>query len=159
MSRGWSGDHPQRGMSQTNFGYMSESKLEFLKNPDMFWRDLQKYQGLFMATFVYFSSKIPLCALFCWPGVKFRQKKPENWLGFFFSKLKFIFILNFHLVVPLVSIPALISIKWLLPRWAIAFFQKCCYKWGPRKYLDLDVANLIIFISKKWRKVSPKITS
>lgn len=64
-------------MSQTNFGYMSESKLEFLKNPAMFWRP-PEVSGFFMATFVYFSSKIPLYALFCWPGVKFRPKKPEN---------------------------------------------------------------------------------
>jgi hypothetical protein len=59
------------------FGYKSESKLEFLKNPAMFWRP-QEVSGFFMATFVYFSSKIPLYALFCWPGVKFRPKNHKT---------------------------------------------------------------------------------
>ncbi len=30
------------------------------------------------------------------------------------------------------------------PTWAVAFLQKCCYKWRPRKCLGLVVANLII---------------
>jgi len=29
--------------------------------------------------------------------------------------------------------------------WAVAFLQKCCYKWRPRTCLGLDVVNLIIF--------------
>jgi len=31
---------------------------------------------------------------------------------------------------------------------AIAFLQKCFYKWQPRKCLSLDMANLIIFYIK-----------
>jgi len=43
--------------------------------------------------------------------------------------------------------------------WVVAFLQKCCYKWWPGKCLGLDMANLIIFISKKWPKNSLKITT
>ncbi len=35
--------------------------------------------------------------------------------------------------------------EWKVLRWAVAFLQKYCYKWHPRKCLGLDVANLIIF--------------
>jgi hypothetical protein len=40
---------------------------------------------------------------------------------------------------------------------AVAFLQKCCYKWLPRKCLGLDVTNFIIFISKK-KKKDPEIS-
>jgi hypothetical protein len=37
--------------------------------------------------------------------------------------------------------------------WAEAFLQKCCYKWRLKKCLGLDVVDLNISISKKWRKI------
>lgn len=45
----------------------------------------------------------------------------------------------------------------VLPTWAVAFLQKCCYKWRPRKCLGLVVANLIILF-QNWRNKSMKIT-
>jgi hypothetical protein len=35
--------------------------------------------------------------------------------------------------------------EWKVLRWAVAFLQKYCYKWHPRKCIGLDMANLIIF--------------
>jgi hypothetical protein len=39
-------------------------------------------------------------------------------------------------------------------RWDVVFLQKCCCKLQPRKCLGLDVANLIISISKNGEKIS-----
>jgi hypothetical protein len=37
------------------------------------------------------------------------------------------------------------------PRWAVAFFEKCCYKWRLRKFLGLDM-------TKNWPKKIHNIT-
>jgi hypothetical protein len=39
-------------------------------------------------------------------------------------------------------------------RWDVKLKKKCCYKLQPRKCLDLNVANLIISISKNGEKTS-----
>jgi len=38
------------------------------------------------------------------------------------------------------------------PKWVVAFLQKCCDKWQPRKCLGLNVAKLFIYISKNGQK-------
>jgi hypothetical protein len=54
--------------------------------------------------------------------------------------------------------PTLFNIKWWLSYLGcIAFLQKCCHKWRPRRCLCLHVVNLIILISKTV-KISFKIT-
>jgi hypothetical protein len=45
------------------------------------------------------------------------------------------------------------TLKKRCPQWALAVLHKCCYKWWPRKGLGVDVANLIILISKKGEKI------
>jgi hypothetical protein len=43
---------------------------------------------------------------------------------------------------------------------AVALFTKrYCYKWRPRKWLSLDVANVIIFISKMAKNVESVVFS
>ncbi len=70
-------------MSQTNFGYMSESKLEFLKNPAMFWRP-PEVSGFFMATFVYFSPKNSFVCPFLLARCEISPKKTRKLTRVFF---------------------------------------------------------------------------
>jgi hypothetical protein len=50
--------------------------------------------------------------------------------------------------------PALLALNYDYARWAVALLDKCCYKWQPRKYLGLDVTNLVIYVSKNGETIN-----
>jgi hypothetical protein len=39
------------------------------------------------------------------------------------------------------------------PRWVVTFLQMCYYKWRPKKCVSLDLANVIVSISKNGEKI------
>ncbi len=60
---------------------------------------------------------------------------------------------NHDFFFALETITNIIGIKRQLSKvGSTTFLQKWCYKWQPRNYLCLDVANLIIFISQNGEK-------
>ncbi len=47
------------------------------------------------------------------------------------------------------SILITVALNGNCPRWAVAFLQKCCYKWWPRECLGLNAAYFILFYFSK----------